>query len=124
MSSVRLCIALVLLTNVTGLPTHAKINVNKINAAPDDPGMLDILTMHNLYRCRHGVPPLEWDANLAQNAQKWAAQGVYAHSPAESRILDGVQIGENLAWGFPMRNGINFTKAWYCEIDCCAGEKF
>lgn len=69
----------------------------------------DILALHNIYRCMHGAPALEWDATVAASAQAWADRGVYEHST-------GGPYGENLAWGYPSRSGTASTKAWYNEV--------
>lgn len=58
-----------------------------------------ILAAHNIERAAMGVPPLAWDADLAQGAQQWAdnlaASGHFAHSPQTERE----EIGENLWTG-------------------------
>eukprot|EP00930_Biecheleria_cincta_P012072 TRINITY_DN11540_c0_g1_i2.p1 TRINITY_DN11540_c0_g1~~TRINITY_DN11540_c0_g1_i2.p1 ORF type:complete len:342 (-),score=38.02 TRINITY_DN11540_c0_g1_i2:283-1212(-) len=69
----------------------------------------DILALHNIYRCMHGAPALEWEATVAASAQAWANNGVYKHST-------GGPYGENLAWGSPSRSGTDSTKAWYNEV--------
>ncbi len=89
--------------------------------ATDD--MKNTLLLHNVYRCMHGVPLLEWDDAVAANAQKWADNGQYKHSSSQDRVVDGVQLGENLAWGYPTRSGISSTKAWYDEISLTEGGK-
>ena len=32
----------------------------------------DCLKAHNEYRAKHGVPPLKWNKQLRDDAQKWA----------------------------------------------------
>lgn len=58
-----------------------------------------LLAMHNLPRAAAGVPPLQWDAQLAAGAEAYAAQlartGQLAHSPRQSRPGQG----ENLWMG-------------------------
>jgi len=79
--------------------------------------MQDVLESHNLYRCMHNVPPMTWDSAIAANAQAWADAGSYGHSSQEARNLANVgQIGENLAWGYPTRTGLDSVQAWYDEI--------
>jgi len=73
------------------------------------------LDKHNEYRCMHGVPSLTWDADLAASAQAWADNGVWGHSPPP-RVINGENIGENLAWGAPRRSALQATVAWYDEI--------
>jgi len=78
--------------------------------------MQAVLNQHNVYRCMHGVPPLTWNAAIARNAQAWANRGVYEHSPNQARVINGVQAGQNLAWGYPSLSGVTATKNWYNEI--------
>ena len=85
-------------------------------AALADPAMEAILKQHNLYRCMHGLELFTWDEDVAANAQAWADNGLYAHSSNGERVVAGVQLGENLAWGFPSRTGVDSTRAWYDEI--------
>lgn len=58
-----------------------------------------ILAAHNNERAAMGVPPLGWDADLANGAQQWAnnlaSSGRFAHSPQTGRG----DIGENLWMG-------------------------
>jgi len=56
-----------------------------------------------------------WDADIAASAQAWADNGVWAHSP-KPRVINGENIGENLAWGGPTRSALHATVAWYDEI--------
>merc|ERR1719215_940143 len=78
--------------------------------------MQQILDQHNIYRCMHGVPLLLWDAEIAANAQAYADAGEYGHSSSESRMINGEQCGENLAWGYPTQSGVAAVKAWYSEV--------
>lgn len=100
---------------------------NKPTAAPfaeltplTDLNMKAILDRHNLYRCMHGVPLLQWNSNIAINAQKWAEAtgGKMKHSSNSSRkdVAGFPYLGENLAWG--TYNSIEGpVDAWYNEID-------
>lgn len=83
--------------------------------------MQEVLDRHNLYRCMHGVPALEWDHAIAANAQAYADRGVYKHSKNSQRVVNGVPLGENLAWGYPERSGLDSTVAWYSEIKFTRG---
>mmetsp|Transcript_57873 Transcript_57873/g.187691 ORF Transcript_57873/g.187691 Transcript_57873/m.187691 type:complete len:155 (+) Transcript_57873:73-537(+) len=74
------------------------------------------LDIHNVYRCMHGVPVFTWSAKVAANAQKWADNGLWAHSDNSARTLDGVLHGENLAWGSPRMTAAASVIAWYGEI--------
>lgn len=57
-----------------------------------------LLAAHNRERAAIGVPPLEWDAQLAANAKVWAdalaETGTFEHSPADASDPD--VEGENL----------------------------
>ena len=57
-----------------------------------------LLAAHNRERAAIGVPPLEWDAQLAANAKVWAdalaETGTFEHSPANASDPD--VEGENL----------------------------
>lgn len=74
-----------------------------------------------MYRCMHGVPLMEWDFAIAAQAQAWANNGLFKHSPREDRTVDSVVSGENLAWGYPVRSGIDSVMAWYNEIQYTRG---
>ena len=58
------------------------------------------LDAHNYYRGIHGVPPLEWDDELAKDAQvqcdRMAEDGVFEHA----RDLQQLGQGENLSMYF------------------------
>jgi hypothetical protein len=58
-----------------------------------------IVAQHNLFRAEVRQPPLTWDPAIATGAQQWAeakqADGIFAHSPNDSRP----GLGENLAGG-------------------------
>jgi len=70
----------------------------------------------------HGVPPMVWDAAVATNAQAYATKtnGVMVHSTPESRILNGIYHGENLAKGATDSYAVDL---WYSEISLTAGGK-
>ena len=62
-----------------------------------------LLAAHNRERAAIGVPPLEWDAQLAADAKVWAdalaVTGTFVHSPADASDPD--VEGENLWAGTP-----------------------
>jgi len=78
--------------------------------------MQGILNQHNIYRCVHGIEEMTWDADLAASAQAWADGGQWKHSANSDRVINGVQAGENLAWGSPSQSGEQATRNWYSEI--------
>ncbi len=55
-----------------------------------------LLSAHNSARAAAGVPPLQWDAQLASGAETYAAQlartGQLAHSPRQSRPGQGENL--------------------------------
>lgn len=64
--------------------------------------------IHNDYRCPHGVQPLKWNQDLANEAQAWVNRCQWGHDP-NNRLH-----GENLALG----QGLSAEKAmqlWYDE---------
>lgn len=92
-------------------------------------GMQEVLDRHNLLRCMHGAPPLQWDDAIAASAQQWADTGtcdMLVHSQ------DG--YGENIFWASPAPSPDKLFEgvdAWYDEIkvtadgetsDWCGGE--
>jgi len=79
--------------------------------------MKAVLKLHNVYRCMHGVQDLTWDEKLADNAAVWAENGVFEHSKMPSRVINGTQCGENLAFGSPTMTGWKATSGWYKEIE-------
>lgn len=82
--------------------------------------MQEVLDKHNLYRCLHDVPALQWDDGIAASAQAWADQGEYKNRNGAwadyNRRVNGESCGENIAWG--NRSGVDATAAWYSEIEC------
>jgi hypothetical protein len=61
-----------------------------------------LLAAHNRERLEMAVPPLQWDAELARGAAKWAEHlsrtGKFEHSPDDPREEP---IGENIWGGTP-----------------------
>jgi len=84
--------------------------------------MQEVLDIHNMYRCMHGVPLMKWDFGIAAQAQAWADKGQFKHSPDEERTVEGWGAsGENLAWGYPQRSGLDAVRAFYDEIQYTRG---
>ena len=79
--------------------------------------MQELLDLHNVFKCMHVVPLLVWDTSISTTAQSWADNGVYEHSSSDFRKQGSKICGENLAWSYPTRTGLNSTQAWYDEID-------
>jgi len=80
--------------------------------------MQAVLDQHNVYRCMHGVPLLQWDTDVAANAQAWAdiVPPTAGHSSTESRTLNGVYHGEN-AGSCTSCVGVDRVISWYSEIE-------
>jgi len=75
------------------------------------------LDRHNLYRCMHGAPPMEWHAGVAAKAQQWADRGQFEHSSSSFRQVSGIgYVGENLAKGWRSLSPEQATDMWYSEV--------
>ena len=73
----------------------------------------EIVDISNVYRRRHGSPPLVYDKNLSAYAQAWAdrmaSSGSFMHRP-------NLIYGENLAWSSGKRwNASKAVAIWYNE---------
>ncbi|XP_048577060.1 probable pathogenesis-related protein ARB_02861 isoform X2 [Nematostella vectensis] len=100
---------------------------------PPKPGQMsgfekECLDAHNMYRMRHGVPPLTWNSKLTRDAQSWAdtlvRENKFEHHPA----LKELGQGENLAYFAPANRKCDgpedtnyvhcgeIVKDWYDEI--------
>ena len=73
----------------------------------------EILQAHNFYRCLHGVPPLQWHAQVAEYAQAWVNRGVFKHSDSYHSPLG--PMGENLYDSSHLQSGADAARAWYSE---------
>jgi uncharacterized protein YkwD len=73
----------------------------------------EILQAHNFYRCLHGVPPLQWHAQVAHYAQAWVNRGVLEHSDSYNSTLG--PMGENLYGSSHLPSGADAARAWYSE---------
>lgn len=87
---------------------------------------LEMCTEHNTYRARHGVAPLTWSSELANNAKAWVAgchkaknannDEYFCHqSPRGCGTDPNYRYGENLSFGWPSRTAKEATRQWYCE---------
>ena len=65
--------------------------------------MQEILDQHNIYRCMHVVPLLEWDTSIAFRAQSWVDKSVWKHSSAVFRKQGSENCGEYLLFRFQSR---------------------
>uniref|UniRef100_A0A3P9J376 Im:7150988 n=1 Tax=Oryzias latipes TaxID=8090 RepID=A0A3P9J376_ORYLA len=75
----------------------------------------EFLNAHNAYRALHGAPPLTYNKELCDEAQKWADTCLSTHTLAHSDTEDG----ENVYYksGSPsVRVTQDAVDAWYSEI--------
>lgn len=57
----------------------------------------DCLDAHNIYRTKHGVPPLLWSHQLKEDAQKWANRLADMGDELQHDDMKPLNEGENLA---------------------------
>ena len=80
----------------------------------------DALNYHNKVRKDVGVEPLEWSAELAEYAQKWANHLASNGCDMKHRPYSGEwaqEYGENIFWGSGSSyNAVNASESWYSEI--------
>jgi hypothetical protein len=80
-----------------------------------DPGALIYLDLHNRERAAVGVPPLQWDPQLAVGAKAYAVQltsaGQLVHSSREGRK----DIRENLLQSLPGQSPEQMIGVWLAE---------
>lgn len=96
-------------------PQESVIQSVRMSARPASPPSVAerndlLLVLHNQLRSRFAVPPLQWDASLADGAAGWAARigdsGVLEHSGVED-------MGENLWMGSTDRYAVDaMVGAW------------
>nr|Q09GJ9.1 RecName: Full=Cysteine-rich venom protein; Short=CRVP; AltName: Full=CRISP-PHI1; AltName: Full=CRISP-PHI2; AltName: Full=Cysteine-rich secretory protein; Flags: Precursor [Philodryas olfersii]ABI74696.1 cysteine-rich secretory protein precursor [Philodryas olfersii] len=79
-----------------------------------------IVDTHNSYR--RTVSPtasnmlrMEWYAEAAANAERWASLCAYDHSQNSDRVLDGIQCGENIYMSSNPRSWTEIMQSWYDE---------
>lgn len=94
--------------------SQEKPKVSKFGAPAE---WVDVMDMHNINRCMHGVPLLKWNAALAQNSAKWVTEtgAEQRHSPdsLRSNVGEFSIVGENIALGATNARGV---MGWYGEI--------
>jgi pathogenesis-related protein 1 len=63
----------------------------------------ELLVIHNRWRARVGVPPLQWSTELVKAAQAWA--DVLARRGCRLRMSDRNDLGENLFYASATESG-------------------
>ena len=53
--------------------------------------------MHNQFRSLHGVPPMTWADDLANEAQSWAEKMAQARTLQHASKSERKEAGENIA---------------------------
>ncbi|XP_032223565.1 ectin isoform X2 [Nematostella vectensis] len=88
----------------------------------------ECLDAHNMYRARHGVPPMTWSRDLARDAQSWADTLARENKFEHDSSLKKLGEGENLAYFAPANRKCKgpedtwcvhcgeMVKDWYDEI--------
>jgi hypothetical protein len=75
-----------------------------------------VLAAHNRERSDLGVPPVEWNASLAADAQRWAdelaASGRFEHAPEDPRAPEGENIWAGTRGYYSIENMVD---AWVRE---------
>ena len=92
-------------------------------AAQEPEAVAGITAAHNRVRARVGVPPLRWNAELAEVARRWAnacvdrepPRGMIDHSTGRSDAFAG-PLGENLyATTAPVADPVEALRGWADE---------
>ena len=65
-------------------------------ASPATGPMVEMVEAHNIWRRNVSVPPLQWSAQLADTAQRWA--NTLQAEGCSMRHSSGGAFGENLSW--------------------------
>lgn len=77
----------------------------------------ELLEAHNKYRALHGVPPVTWSDQIANEAQQFAAElartGNLGHANKEVRKYQGENICR-MSQHYKPTDAISF---WYAEVD-------
>lgn len=74
----------------------------------------EILAQHNILRAKHGVPPLTWNAEIADFAEDWAKTNA---SKNKMYHRQPNKYGENIYWkSGGTVSGEEAVDAWYSEI--------
>jgi hypothetical protein len=86
-------------------PSPAPATIVSTPSSREPASVAGITAAHNRVRARVGVPPLEWNARLADVARRWASacvdavepRGMIDHGPGRAEGFPG-PVGENI-WG-------------------------
>lgn len=89
--------------NSSGTASQPATNSKTASFAPETDSRVDstaMLTVHNQWRAKVGVPALRWSAQLADMAQQWADQ--LAASGCQYSHSGRSQYGENIFFASPV----------------------
>ena len=74
----------------------------------------EIISQHNQWRSKVGVPDLKWSDKLAEEARKWALQ--QAKQSCQMQHSSG-PYGENIYWATFRSNPADVVDSWGSEIE-------
>ena len=95
-------------------PAHVLSNILSIFHVVKEDLRQELLTAHNRYRKKHGVPLLQWSNELTEGAKLWAEE---VGRRREVRSFGSPEYGENIIVvdGENISGGVA-TDLWYDEI--------
>merc|ERR1719401_1654494 len=89
--------------------------------SPNDEEKAAFITMHNLYRCMHGVEPLTWSDAMTADAERYIrGMTTMEHSDSYNIRPPAGPAGENLAWSSGFLAAGSAVTMWYEEVNDCA----
>ncbi|MEJ1285181.1 hypothetical protein NN561_016171 [Cricetulus griseus] len=81
----------------------------------------EIVNKHNELRKMVSPPAsdllmMQWSNDAQENAQKWASQCTFQHSPREDRKIKNLACGENLFMSDYLTSWSSAVQQWYDEV--------
>merc|ERR1719428_1495883 len=91
------------------------------NCKEDAPGEWKAwVDIHNVYRCMHDVPPVQWSNAMYTNVKNvFKNQAQMRHSDCYNVQPPAGPAGENLAWASWSLSAEESTRMWYDEVKDC-----
>lgn len=87
---------------------------------PTEDEKAEFVSLHNMFRCRHGAPPITWSDAVAADAESWAAPLTsMIHSDSYSVSPPAGPAGENIYWNSVAATASDAVQAWYNEVNFC-----